>query len=157
MKLTRYVDADWASDAYNRKSFTSFVFKYADAAISLECHKQNTIAMSSTEAEYMALSDSTKEAIFLKELFSELMRTEGPIRIYNDNQGAQQIACNPVLHRKTKHIDVRYHFIRQKVEDNVIELKHLPTTDMIADICTKALPKPKHIYCMKQMGMSSVP
>lgn len=153
-ELVGYVDADWASDVYNRKSFTGFVFKYAGAAVSWECRKQSTVAMSSTEAEYMALSDSTKEAIFLQELFSELVGNKSPILIYNDNQGAQEIANNPVLHRRTKHIDVRYHFIREKVENNVVKLKHLPTADMIADICTKALPRPKHVYCMKEMGMS---
>lgn len=153
-EITGYTDADYASDATNRKSYTGYCFIYANAVVSWECRKQTTIAMSSCEAEYMALSESAKEAVHLRGLLSELVNFSKAINIYNDNQSAQKVANNPILNRRTKHIDVRFHFIREKIANGEVKLAYLPTSKMIADICTKPLPRPKLEFCVEAMGLS---
>ena len=113
-KLKSYVDADWGNCIDDRRSYTGLTFILSGAAISWESRKQGTVALSSTVAEYMSLTDATKEAIhligFLEELeFSQLVSAE----IFNDNQGAGELAANPVFHSRSKHIDLRHHFIRE--------------------------------------------
>lgn len=83
--LEGFVDADWASDTADRRSYTGFCYKLSGSVISYECKKQQTVALSSTEAEYMAVSEATKEAIYLKNLLSEIIGCEYTIILYNDN------------------------------------------------------------------------
>lgn len=161
--IAGFVDADWANDPTDRKSFTGYVFKLADNAISWECRKQTSTALSSTEAEYMALSEASKEAVYLNGLLIELCSTydkaveifseNQSIDLFNDNQSAQKIATNPIFHRRTKHVDVRYHHLREKIAEGKINLHYLSTQQMIADVCTKALPGPKHKLCSKGIGL----
>lgn len=153
-ELTGYCDADWANDALDRRSYTGYIFTLAGGVISWRSKKQPTVALSSTEAEYMAISDAAKEAVYLGMLLEESARSNKTVKLYSDNQGAQKIARNPVYHSRTKHIDVRHHFIRELVEENKIHLEYLRTEEMVADILTKALNKGKHNYCMSESGMS---
>lgn len=92
------------------------------------------MALSNTEAEYVALSESAKETIHLKGLLNELIGFSEPITLYNDNQSVQKLACNPVFHNRTKHIDIKYHFVREALERNEIILKYESTDKMIADV-----------------------
>lgn len=151
-----YVDADWAGNPDNRKSCTGLVFIFAGAAVSWESKKQTSVALSSTEAEYMALSQASKEAVYLRNLVIELGITlhNNSIVLFNDNVGAQQLAKNPVHHPRTKHIDIRYHFVRELIEEGVITTNYLCTGDMIADIFTKNVTKAKHIRFTSMMGLS---
>lgn len=145
--LVGYVDADWASCVINRKSYTGFVFKLSGGAISYESRKQKTVALSSTEAEYMALSEACKEGIYLNNLLSEINKNkfcDVPVRLLSDNQSSQKLASNPLYHRRTKHIDVRHHFVRECLNDKRIDISYLPTADMPADILTKSLCHVKH-------------
>lgn len=162
-KLVGYVDADWANDPVDKKSFTGYAFTYAQGAVSWKCHKQASVALSSTEAEYVALSEATKKSVhiatFLSEILGknktvELYNNDEKVDLYNDNQSAQKIASNSVYHRRTKHIDTRYHFVREKAEEGKINLLYMPTTIMVADICTKSLPAPKHKYCVNGLGLN---
>jgi hypothetical protein len=155
-KLRGYVDADWAGSTDDRRSFTGYSFILASAAISWEARKQRTVAMSSTEAEYMALSDGTKEALYLESLLEELGLKSAPVVIFNDNQGAQELVRNPVYHPRTKHIDTRHHFVRDAYEQKKITPNYLSTEEMTADVLTKALPGPKHKSCVTQLGLSKV-
>jgi hypothetical protein len=123
--LVGYTDADCANDATDRKTFTGYVFKFANSAVSWESHKQSTIALSSKEIEYMALGEACKEEIHLKRVMSELLGNVGPITIFNDSQSAQSIATNPVHHRTTKHTDVRFHVIREMVEERKVKLVYI--------------------------------
>uniref|UniRef100_H3GB65 Reverse transcriptase Ty1/copia-type domain-containing protein n=1 Tax=Phytophthora ramorum TaxID=164328 RepID=H3GB65_PHYRM len=109
--------------------------------ISWRSKKQRTVALSSTEAEYMALSEATQEAVWLKVFLCELgeMASDEAVKIYEDNQGSIALAKNPQFHKRTKHIDIRYHFVREKVEDGQVVLQYVSTTDMLADIMTKAI------------------
>lgn len=151
--LIGYVDADWGSNKKDRKSYTGYVFKLAGASISWRSCKQKTVALSSTEAEYMALSEATKEAIYLRNLLEDLLGKLDCVLIYNDNQSAKKLAYNPVLHDRSKHIDIRYHFVRDAVSDRIIEVKYLPTNDMIADILTKSLQSVKNAKFVKSLGL----
>lgn len=157
LDLIGYVDADWASNPLDRKSFTGYVFKMSGSVISHECRKQRTIALSSTEAEYMAICEASKEAMYLRNLLCELRcRNNAPVLIYNDNQSAQNLTENSSLHKRSKHIDVRYHFIRMAVEKLFVKVQYLNTLDMPADILTKSLCSIKHYKFVKQLGMAKI-
>ncbi|KAG7302557.1 hypothetical protein JYU34_002203 [Plutella xylostella] len=144
LSLTAYVDADWAASAVDRKSYTGYVFKIGNNLVSWESRKQKTVALSSTEAEYMALSDACKEALFIRSFLHELLGINVCVTMYNDNQSAQKLSVNQMYHSRTKHIDVRHHFIRQVVSENAVQLKYCPTDEMPADLLTKPLPIMKH-------------
>jgi transposase InsO family protein len=152
--LRGYCDADWAGDANERRSTTGYVFFVGMGAISWNCRRQPTIALSTTEAEYMATSHSTKEAIWLRKLLADVgFVQEGATTIMCDNQGCIALAKNPTHHSRTKHIDVQHHFIREKLDSGEIILKYCPTEDMVADVLTKALAKERHQRLAFEMGL----
>lgn len=153
-RLTCYVDADWAGCAIDRRSYTGYSFLFGGAAISWESRKQRTVALSSTEAEYMAIAEAVKEAIYLKNFLHEAgFGDVADIVIFNDNRGANLLTRNSVFHHRTKHIDMRYHFIRDALKRDHIKLEYLPTNEMTADVLTKSLPQQKHIYCVNRLGI----
>ena len=139
-----YSDADWAGDVNDRKSTSGYLFKISGAPVSWRSKKQSCIALSTAEAEYMALSSAAQEATRLRQLTKDLHNepTE-PTVIKEDNQAAIRIAKNPESHGRTKHIDIKYHFLREKVMNDVIKLEYCPTNDMIADMLTKGLGREK--------------
>lgn len=154
LDIVGYVDADWASNAVDRRSYTGFCFKLSGAVISHECRKQQTVALSSTEAEYMGVCEASKEAIFLKNVMLFLTGKEvGPIVLYNDNQSAKKLTENCMFYKRSKHIDVRFHFIREAVANNLVKIVYLPTTCMPADILTKSLPSVKHYKFLLDLGL----
>ena len=154
LELQGFVDSDWGSDSVDRKSYTGFCFRLSNGPISWESRKQKTVALSSTEAEYMAITESAKEAIYLKNLLYDLTGSDNHVTIYNDNMGAQKLSTNYIYHKRSKHIDIRYHFIREVVAANLIVLKYLPTAEMLADILTKSLSYTKHNKCIEDLGMT---
>jgi len=126
----------------------------ANGAVSWQSIKQKSVAISTTEAEYVSLSEGVKEAIFLTRFMRELVvKRESPITIHTDSQSAMAIATNPVQHQHTKHIDVRYHFAREAIMNGIVILKYLQTEHMIADVLTKALPREKQMFCRMKMGV----
>ena len=139
--LTGYSDADWAGDCDDRHSTTEKVFLMAGGAISWLSKKQATVALSTSEAEYVALSYATQEAVWFRKLLSDLGEPPLLVTIMEDNQGAIAIAKNPILHARTKYIDIRYHYIHEAVQNEVIKLQYCPSQEMIADILTKPLSK----------------
>lgn len=152
-----FADSDWASDSLDRRSHSGFFFVMANAAITWESRKQRTTALSSTEAEYMSLTEATKEAIYLRGILRELCVTNlraNRTVIYCDNQGAQALMKNPIHHTRTKHIDIKYHFVREKYECGEIDVKYTPSESMYADILTKSPVKLIHNKCMQGMGMT---
>jgi len=152
-----YSDADWGS-GHDRKSIGGFVFLLNGGAISWASKKQTSIALSTTEAEYMGMTQAAKEILWLRVLLDEIgaLRLVAPISTLNaDNQGAIALARNPEYHARTKHIDIQYHFIRNLVTTNQIHLELCPSTDMIADIMTKALPRVSHVKHREAMGLTS--
>ena len=141
----------------DRHSTSGNVFLLAKGALSWLSKKQATVALSTAEAEYVALSAATQEAIWLRRLLTDVGESlEDPIVINEDNQGAIAMAKNPVGHARTKHIDIRYHFVREGVQNGAIILKYVATGEMIADILTKPLPKHPFEKLVMDLGMKTV-
>ena len=148
-----YTDSDWAADKIKRRSITGYFFKLANGIFSWRTHAQKTVALSSTEAEYMAMSDCSRQAMWIKTLLSELGLTLSAIPIYGDNQGSIFIGSNPVQERRTKHIDIRYHYIRQCIEDKNIELMFIEGSNNPADMFTKNLGNIKFSKFRETLGL----
>jgi len=169
-KITPYMlsDADWAGDKDNRRSTGAYVCTISDnkansahTAVSWSSKQQATVALSSTEAEYMALRQACKEAIWVRRFMGEIWtikngNTSGhtpPITIFADNQGSIALAKNPEFHSRTKHISIQQHFVREKVEEGHVRMEYLPTGDMLADLLTKALPRERVERFRKATGV----
>lgn len=150
-----FADADWANDQNDRKSYSGYAFMLGGSAFSWGSSKQSVVAQSSTEAEYIALSTAAKEAVYLRRLLKEIgCLDQDKIVLLGDNISAQHIAKNPVHHKRTKHIDIKYHFVREKVESKEIELKYVSTNENVADIFTKGLGKQRHYELIKYLGLN---
>ena len=123
-----YSDADWAGDLDDRHSTSGNLFILANGTISWMSKKQATVALSTAESEYVALSQATQEAIWLRRLLKDLgMFIDQPTVIHEDNKGAISIARNPVFHGRTKHIDIRSLFIRASIQLGAIDVKYFPS------------------------------
>jgi hypothetical protein len=124
-----YRDADWGGDLEDRRSTTGFVFMIGGAAISWSSKRQPTIALSTTEAEYMANTQAIKETIGITKLMMDLgyMEKKKVMVIQCDNQGAISLTKNPTHHARTKHIDVQHHFVRKRVENGEVQFEYCPT------------------------------
>jgi len=156
--LFGYCDADWASNVDDRRSVTGYVFMLACGAISWQTKKQPTVALSSVEAEYMAATQATKEAIWFRQFFKELGMIKvvpSPTIILSDSQGSIALTKNPEYHSRTKHIDIQHYFLRDHVLQNTVNFKFISTASMVADILTKSLAKTKHQEMAKLMGVKS--
>lgn len=112
------------------------------------------MAVSTAEAEYVSIAEAVKEAMWLKQLANELdKRSSESITINCDSQSAIKLAESDGFNRRTKHIDVRHHFIREKIQEGIIKVNFVPGTEMTADYLTKAVPKDKHLFCVQQSGL----
>jgi hypothetical protein len=155
--LSGHSDSDYAGDLDGRKSTSGHCFSLGRGMISYQSKRQSCVALSTTEAEYMACSSASREAVWLRGALAELGCIQtGPTVIQEDNQGCIALVKNPVNHERTKHIDVRFHFIRDCVEKGAIKIRYCPTKDMIADILTKPLHRPQHIACFDGLGLRVV-
>jgi len=152
-----YTDSDFAGDLDDRKSTSGYVFMLAGGAITWLARKQPLVAFSTVEAEYIGASDTAKEAIWVRSLYACILygKATEPQQIFVDNQGAIQLAKNPKFHECTKHISVRFHFVRDACERNAIKTSYLPTSDMLADIMTKNLPRDTHWKHAHGLGLVS--
>ena len=142
-QLHAYSDADWASQAH-RHSISRFAIFYGQGAVSWSSKKQLIVTLSSTEAEYVALSHVVKDLLWHHKLHSELspfftFSTVNPISLFCDNQGAIILSKDSTFHMRTKHIDTRFHFVREIINNDILSISYCPTNEMIADIFTKAL------------------
>ncbi|GAA5992526.1 hypothetical protein JCM11641_006981 [Rhodosporidiobolus odoratus] len=154
--LSGWSDSNHAADKGSRRSVSGFVFCIGDdffifTAICWSSRRQRSVAISSTEAEYMALLEAAREAVWLRQLLAEVgFSPSSPTLIRGNNFGALLLANHPTSHGRTKHIAVHYHFTRECVEDGVVELKWVPTEEMSADLMTKGLGQAKHILFLKK-------
>jgi ATP-binding cassette subfamily B (MDR/TAP) protein 1 len=149
-----YVDSDFAGDLEKRKSTTGYVFIIAGGAVSWVSKLQTVVALSTTEAEYMAATQACKEAIWMKKLMEELGHKQENILLYCDSQSALHIARNPAFHSRTKHIDVQYHFVREVVEDGSVDFQKVHTKENPADALTKPVNTDKYIWCRSSYGLT---
>lgn len=150
--LVGYSDASYAPEAIDRKSTSGYIFLINGAAVSWRSKKQSIIALSSMEAEYISLCDAAKEGIWLSRL-SKDFGFSVPLTILEDNQSTIKTAQNEIFNERSKHIDVRYHFIREMVNLKQLDLVYCPTTDMIADALTKPLERVKLEKFRSMMGL----
>ena len=161
LRLQGYSDADWAGDLDTRRSTTGYVVMLNNGAIVWQSRRQPTVALSTMESEYMALTEAAKELKWIKTLLAELGYSNGdsidepPTDLFSDNQSAIALAKNPVSHARAKHIDLRHHFVREAIQDKIIWVQYIPTTEMTADSLTKALGREKHAKCTARMGMTA--
>jgi Reverse transcriptase (RNA-dependent DNA polymerase)/Integrase core domain len=139
-EVRAYSDADWGSCINDRKSVSGCLVKIGVNTVMWKSKKQKTVALSTTESEYMALVETAKEVLWLRQLLEEMgyIQTEATT-IYDDNIGCIQLAKNEVTLARSKHIDIRHHFVREKVADGVIKLEYVATKENTADILTKGI------------------
>ena len=137
-----FSDSDWAGDINDRRSTSGYVFQICGTAVSWRSKKQSCVALSTAEAEYMALASAAQEAVWMRQLIDDLTTTSTtPMTIYEDNQSAISMAKNPQFHGRAKHIGIKHHFICEQVEKGTVVLQYCQSEDMTADILTKGLNK----------------
>ncbi|GJU41883.1 retrovirus-related pol polyprotein from transposon TNT 1-94 [Tanacetum coccineum] len=152
-ELTAFSDADHAGCIDTRKSTSGGIQFLDDKLVSWMSKKQNCTAMSSVEAEYVALSASCAQVMWMRTQLKEYGFNYNKIPLYCDSQSAIAISCNPIHHSRTKHIHTRYHFIKEQVENGIIELYFVRTEYQLADMFTKALPEDRFKYLVRRIGM----
>ena len=145
--IVGFVDSDWASCKDTRRSVGGFVFKLAGGAICWKSKRQAVVALSTTEAEYIAGCKAAQEAIYLTRMLRDLGEAvEGGIPVHEDNEGCIELADHPSASDRTKHIDIKAYFLRDAVKDEYMRLIPCPTAEMTADMMTKALSGPALKY-----------
>ncbi|GKB91874.1 retrovirus-related pol polyprotein from transposon TNT 1-94 [Tanacetum coccineum] len=152
-ELTAFSDADHAGCIDTRKSTSGGIQFLGDKLVSWMSKKQDCTAMSSAEAEYVALSASCAQVMWMRTQLKDYGFNYNKIPLYCDSQSAIAISCNPVQHSRTKHIHTRYHFIKEQVENGIIELYFVRTEYQLADMFTKALPEDRFQYLVRRIGM----
>jgi len=156
-RLLGYSDSDQAGDIDTRKSTTGILFFLGNNLVTWQSQKQKVVAVSSCEAEYIAATTAACQGIWLARLISELRgREAGATSLKIDNEFAIALSKNPVFHDRSKHIDVRYHFIRECVEDGRVKTESIGTADQLADILTKALGREQFCNLRSRIGVVDV-
>ncbi|GJR52735.1 hypothetical protein Tco_1403256 [Tanacetum coccineum] len=156
MSLTAYSDADHAGCQDTRRSTSGSAQFLGDKLVSWSSKKQKNTAISSTEAEYTALSGCCAQIIWMRSQLTYYKFTFNKIPLYCDNKSVIALCCNNVQHSRAKHIDVRYHFIEEQVENGIVELYFVRTEYQLADIFTKPLPRERFNFLIKKLGMRSM-
>lgn len=157
-QLTAYSDSDFAGDLDDRKSTTGCVFMFNSGAVSWSSKKQPVVSLSTTEAEYIAAASCACQCVWLRRVLTELGYVqEECTTILCDNSSTIKLSKNPVLHGRSKHIDIRFHFLRELVRDGVVDLRHCNTQDQIADIMTKPLRLEVFLKLRSLLGVCEVP
>jgi hypothetical protein len=154
--LHGYSDSSLGDQADDRHSTSGYVFLLANGAISWSSRKQKTVAQNTTEAEYMAMTNAANQAAWYESFLTELgYEVDDPIPLHGDNKGTIDLALNPVTGRRSKHIAIRHHVIREYIEKGTISLICTPTAEMVADSFTKSLPRALLLQHNNDMGLSA--
>lgn len=157
-KCIGYSDADWGGDLDDRKSTSGYLFQIGEGPVSWRSKKQTSVALSTAEAEYMALASAAQEAVWMRLLTAELSdRPMEAVTVFEDNQSAIQMTKNPHFHGRAKHIGIKFHFIRELVSDGTVKLQYCPTEEMIADMLTKGLPRDQFNKLRQMAGITAMP
>jgi hypothetical protein len=150
-----YVDADYAGDVDSSRSTEGHIYFVSGGPVSWASKRQDTVALSTVEAEYMAFARAVQQAIWLSKFMDEIAMPQGrPINIFADNNGSISNTQNDKNHRRTKHIRVKYHFTKECVTAGDVEFTYIPSEENLADILTKALPREAVIKCCKGIGLT---
>ena len=155
-KLKGYYDSDWGGCFDDMKSTSGYAFTLGSGIFSWVSKKQQSVAQSSAEAEYVSASLATSQAIWLRRIMEDFgEKQEEGTELFCDNKSAIAIAKNPVQHSRTRHIAIKHHFIRDAIEEGEIQLKFCKSEEQIADIFTKALPRDKFQQCREMLGITT--
>ena len=154
LSVMGYVDSDYAGDMDDRRSTTGYVFTLAGGPICWKSIVQSIVALSTTEAEYMAVAEAAKEALWLTGLVKELGIEQGGVQLHCDSQSAIYLAKNQVYHARTKHIDVRFHKIRELITSGQILLQKIHTSENAADMLTKPVTSDKFKHCLDLLNVA---
>ena len=152
-ELRSFVDSDYAGSLVDRKSTSGFCHLLGNSLISWFSKKQNSVALSTAEAEYVAAGSCCSQVLYMKQQLEDYQIHIDCAEIYCDNTSAINISKNPVLHSRTKHIEIRHHFIRDHVQRGDVRLVHVNTGDQLADIFTKPLPRDQFAKIRRELGM----
>lgn len=156
LNLDAYSDANFAGDIDTRRSTSGFVCLY-NGPISWCSELQKCVSLSTAESEYIAGASCVRELVWLKNIFCEILGdSKFKINLFMDNESAIRLTKNPEFHKRSKHIDIKYHFIREKFSENLFKIGHVSTNDMIADIFTKSLPAQKFNFFKEKMNIVSM-
>ncbi|GKE45824.1 hypothetical protein Tco_1473108 [Tanacetum coccineum] len=154
--LFGYSDSDWGGCKDDGKSTSGHMFSLGSGAISWSSKKQEVVALSSGEAEYIAVTSAACQAVWLRRLLNDLHKEQqGSTIILCDNKATIAMTKNPAFHNRTKHIDIRYHFIRTLAAKGEIVLKYCGTKEQVADVLTKSISIAQHAYLRKRLGVCS--
>jgi hypothetical protein len=151
-----FVNAYWAGDMDHRRSTSGYVFSLFGGTISWMSKRQAVVELSTTKSEYMETTHASKEIVWLQRLCSCIGLVQQVVRIDCDSQSAIFLVKNPTYHSKTKHIDIRYHFVRDMVEENKVLLMKVDTLNNVADSLTKYVSTEKFSWCRGSMGINSL-
>ena len=156
-RFVGYCDNDLANDVDTSKSTTGTMFLLGGCLVSWQSLKQKLVALSSYEAEYIATTTAVTQALWLSRMLAELLgRKVDVVELKVDNKSALALAKNPVFHERSKHIRIKYHFIRDCLEDGSIKASHIATTDQLTDILTKSLGKFKFQEMRERIGLQQI-
>lgn len=155
-EINAFSDSDWAEDRMDRKSTSGILCKLNGAAVLWKSKKQTIVAMSSAEAEFVALSETVKELVWIKRLCEcfGVIQTN-PIKVFTDSQSAMAMIVKQKFGNRTKHIDTKYHHVKDEVSNKTVELIYVPTDKNVADVLTKPLGKNKLKQFREMMGFTS--
>lgn len=154
--LIGYTDSDYAGDLDDRKSTSGYVFLLGGGAVAWMSKKQPVVTLSTTEAEYVAAASAACQGVWMRRLLETVKHPQNErTTIFCDNSSTIKLSKNPVLHKRSKHIDVRFHFLRNLTNEGIVELVHCSTEDQIANIMTKALKLETFERLRKQLGVWS--
>ncbi|KAM1053550.1 hypothetical protein ACFX2I_000976 [Malus domestica] len=157
-ELTGYTDSDYAGDQDDRKSTSGYVFMMSSGAVSWSSKKQPVVTLSTTEAEFIAAASSACQVVWLRRIMESLNQEQyGPTLVYCDNVSAIKLSKNLVLHGRSKHIDIRFHFLRDLVKDGVLELAQCSSQEQVADVLTKPLKVDTFLKMRELMGVCKFP
>jgi hypothetical protein len=155
LKLQGFVDADFAAEVDHRRSTTGYVFTVGTTAVSWISQIQKIVALSTTEAEYIAVTEASKEMIWLQGLLAEMGFKQEKNVLHSDSQSAIHLAKNSAFHSRTKHIGLRYHFVRSLLEDGVLTLEKIQGSKNPADMLTKTVTIEKLKLCSTSVGLQA--
>ncbi|GAV68584.1 hypothetical protein CFOL_v3_12087, partial [Cephalotus follicularis] len=157
LKLIAYYDSDWATCPMTRRSLTGYCTKLGDSLISRKSKRQVTVSRSSAEVEYRAMAATTCAVVWILGLLADFgIKGVEPVSLRGDNKAALHISTNPIYHERTKHIEIDYHLIREKIQQGVIKAEYVATHEQPADILTKGLGKAQHRYLESMLGVLNI-